>query len=299
VLAEERVLREVRADLDAAGLTAGVCVRDLRSGRQLLLDADRQLPLASVVKVPQAAAVLLRAGAPDGGLDLARPVVVTETDRSPGPTGLSRFRHRAEVAVEDLLYLSLALSDNTAADQLFRLLPPAEVTAVLHRRGHPGITVRHLIQDLHDSLVTRLGPDQQHLALALAARAATGDGGSLVPQLDTSSANAGSARALVDLLTDVWASTEDWAGRLRTLMGYNLLRHRLAPDLESDAARWSSKTGTFLTLRHEIGVLEHDDGQQVAVAVLSESRVAARVQPAAEAALGAAARRLHDVVRDA
>ncbi|WP_199539011.1 serine hydrolase [Desertihabitans brevis] len=299
MLAEERALREVRHDLAAAGLTAGICVRDLRTGRELALDADRQLPLASVVKVPLAAAVLLRAEAPAAPFALSDSLTVTEEDRTPGPSGLSRFRHRAEIAVEDLLYLALGLSDNTATDLLFRLVPPATVTEELRRRGHVDVTVRHPIQALHDSLLTRLGADQEHLALALAARAATGEGGSLVPQLDVSQANSGSARGLVGLLADIWSSTGAWAERLRALMGTNLLRQRLAPDLESDAARWSSKTGTFLTLRHEAGVLEHDDGQRFAIAVLSESRVAATVQPAAEAALGAAARRLHDVLRDA
>ena len=39
---------------------------------------------------------------------------------------------------------------------------------------------------------------------------------------------------------------------------------------------WSSKTGTLLHLRHEIGVVDHADGQSIAVAVLSESSDPAR-----------------------
>lgn len=38
---------------------------------------------------------------------------------TPGPTGLSRFRHPARLAVDDLLYLSTCVSDGTAADALF------------------------------------------------------------------------------------------------------------------------------------------------------------------------------------
>ena len=75
------------------------------------------------------------------------------------------------------------------------------------------------------------------------------------------------------------------------------MRHRIAPDLMSDSAQWSSKTGTLLHLRHEIGVVDHADGQSIAVVVLSESSNPAAVQPAAEAALGAAARALHDLLR--
>ena len=85
--------------------------------------------------------------------------------------------------------------------------------------------------------------------------------------------------------------------RTRALLARNVLRNRLAPDLESDASTWSSKTGTFLHLRHEVGVLEHHDGSTFAIAVLSESTVPARIQPAAEQALGFAARTLHDELR--
>lgn len=56
------------------------------------------------------------------------------------------------------------------------------------------------------------------------------------------------------------------AERVRDLLANNLLRHRLTPDFASDAARWSSKTGTLLNLRHEVGVVEHADGQAFAVA---------------------------------
>jgi len=80
-------------------------------------------------------------------------------------------------------------------------------------------------------------------------------------------------------------------------MASNILRQRLAPDFASDASRWSSKTGTLLNLRHEVGVVEHADGQTFAVAALTESRVAAIVQPGAEALMALVARRLRDAIR--
>lgn len=77
-------------------------------------------------------------------------------------------------------------------------------------------------------------------------------------------------------------------------MADNLVRNRLAPDFDSDASTWSSKTGMLLNLRHEVGVVEHADGQICATAVLTESRVAAGRQPGADALMGQAARRLRD-----
>ena len=59
------------------------------------------------------------------------------------------------------------------------------------------------------------------------------------------------------------------------------------------------KEGTVLQMRHEIGVLKHREPVALAIAVLSESSVPAQRQPAAERALGLAAKLLHDRVRSA
>ena len=75
------------------------------------------------------------------------------------------------------------------------------------------------------------------------------------------------------------------------------MKHRLAPDFATGAARWASKTGTFLNLRHEVGVVEHIDGTRFAVAALTESRVPIATQPVAEQTLGHIARTLHDTIR--
>ncbi|WP_350346801.1 serine hydrolase [Agromyces sp. G08B096] len=295
--ADRVVLRTAREHLAEAGLDASILVRDLRSGRELALDADVPYPLASVVKLPLALTVLRSATA--GRLDLARPVELRPDTRTPGPTGISRFQHSAVVAVEDLLYLALAVSDDTAADALFALCPPDLVTASLRQLGISTITVRHTIAELHRTLASVLSPAERPQALSLAIAAATTGGGHLIPQLDVTSANAGTARGLADLLELIWTDDRlaEERDRLRALLGANLLRHRLAPDLESDEAAWFSKTGTFLHLRHEAGVVGHSDGTSIAVVVLSRSNVPARVQPAAEQALGHVARLLHDQVR--
>ncbi|PRY00719.1 serine hydrolase [Allonocardiopsis opalescens] len=293
---EARLLAEVTDLLDRAGLRAGICVRDLETGREIALDADRAFPLASVVKLPLVMALLIRHDRGDGpALDDA--VDIDPAHSTTGPGGLSRFRRPARIAVDDLMYLAMCVSDNAAGDELFRLCPPEEVTAALRKRGHRDITVRHLVDDLQRSVAERLGDEGPHLALALAIRSATRGGGDVIPQLDVARANVGTARALTDLLADIWSATGPWAVRLRELMAANMLRQRLAPDLESDVARWSSKAGTFLTLRHEAGVLEHEFGDRYAIAVLSESSVPARAQPAADAALGEAARLLHRHLR--
>ncbi|MFI2713954.1 serine hydrolase [Micromonospora sp. NPDC018662] len=293
------VVRDARDLLDEAGLDGAFLVRDLDTGAEIGFDTDTPYPMASLVKVPLAVAVLERIAR--GELDPAAPVdVLPGRITTPGPTGLSRFRHPARIAVDDLLYLSTSISDSVAADALFELVPPTAVATELRRLRVDGITVRHRAGDLADTPAERLGPDHAHLAHSLAIGAATPGQGHPVAQLDVTRANAGSARAFADLLHALWrpsAIQEATAARVRALMGENLHRQRLAPDFTSDASRWSSKTGTLLHLRHEAGVVEHADGRSYAVVAFTASRVPAVAQPGSEATMAQVARSLHDHLR--
>jgi beta-lactamase class A len=281
-------------------------VRDLATGQEIGIDPDVELPIASLVKVPLAISVLKRIHA--GRLDGAQAVEISPQEYGGrSGVGLTRFRHPARVAVDDLLYLSLAISDNAASDALFALVPPAQVQQKLRTMKIFGIVVRHTMGELEPSPADTLAPSQVHLAHLLAIDAGTAGRGHPVAQLDIGKANTGTARAFVDLLELLWSKhthadgeeriTAEVAARTRELMRGNLIAQRLAPDFASDAATWSSKTGTLLNLRHEVGVVEHEDGTAVAVAALTESSVPAALQPAAEARMGEVARALHDRLR--
>lgn len=294
-----KVLREARQALRDGGLRGSFLVRDLDTGDELGIDPEVEYPVASLVKVPLAVATLERVAR--GELEAATPIVVQPGRvTTPGPTGLTRFRYPTTVAIDDLLYLSIAISDGTATDALFALTPPDAVAAELRRLGHDRIAVRHLMQDLVETPAERFGPDEAHLAHSLAIAATTRGQGHPLAQLDISRANTGSARAFIDLVHGLWRPSTvhpATAARVRELMGSNVIRHRLAPDFSSDSATWSSKTGTLLNHRHEVGVVEHADGRTFAVAALTESHVAAAIQPEAEALMAHVARTLRDHLR--
>jgi beta-lactamase class A len=295
----ERVIRELRGMLKDAGLSGSFLVRDLSNGNEIGIDPDLEYPIASLVKVPLAVAVLERMQ--DGRIDGATMIDVPPGRiTSAGPTGLSRFRHPARIAVDDLLYLCIAISDNVAADTLFDLVSPAEVHRAMLDAGITGITVRHTMRDLIETPAERFEPGNVHLAHSLAIGSRTSGRGHALAQLDVSRANSGTARAFADLLEALWVPSRIPAGaaaQVRLLMAHNLIRHRLAPDFSSDASKWSAKTGTLLNERHEVGVVEHDDGGVFAVAALTESTVPAVIQPAAEALMAHVARTLHDYLR--
>ncbi|HET6710700.1 serine hydrolase [Amycolatopsis sp.] len=295
----EALVRDLRAELAESGLRGSFLVRDLRTGAELGIDPDREYPMASLVKVPLAAATLTRIHR--GELDPATRLEVAPGGvTTPGPIGLTRFRHPASVAIGDLLYLSTSLSDGTAADVLFGLTPPSEVTRMLGEWGLGGIAVRHLMQDLVETPAERFEAGEVDLAHALAIGAATAGQGHRLRQLDVTRANAASARALIELLQALWTPSKiaaPVAAGVRELMANNVIRHRLTPDFASDAARWSSKTGTLLNMRHEAGVVEHADGGVFAVVALTESRVPAVLQPEAEVRMARVARALRDQLR--
>ncbi|MER5371338.1 serine hydrolase [Streptomyces sp. NPDC002722] len=298
-MSTETLLSEMRRQLHEGGLHGCLLVRDLDTGEEVGIAPDTQLPSASLVKVPLALATAerIRRGELDGATTIdVRP----GRTATPGPTGLSRFRHPVRIAIDDLLYMSTCVSDGVAADVLFGLTPPAQVTDMLREFGLRGITVRHSLDELSDTPLERFDASQAHLALSLAIDAGTGGRGHRVPQLDTTRASSGSARAYVELLQALWTPSAihpEVAERVRALMAHNLIRHRLAPDFSSDASTWSSKTGTLLNLRHEIGVVEHSDGRSFAIAALTESLVPASAQPGADALMAQVARTLRDHLR--
>jgi beta-lactamase class A len=294
-----RLLRDVAAELDAAGLRGWFLVRDLGTGEEVGIDPDVRVPLASVVKVPLAMAVLERVASGALSEDTLLRLEPGNSDAI-GPVGVTKFRHPAQVALSDVVYLSTSLSDSVAADALFDLVSPKEVTRYLERVGVEGLVVRHVMADPAAPPAEAL-VETPELAQTLATRGGTPGGGHLVRQLDRAHANVGSARACVDLLARLWSRPspvdDDVAARVRALMRDNVSRNRLWPDFASDASSWSSKTGTLLNLRHEIGVVEHRDGDRFAVAALTESRVPAGVQPVADATMARVARRLRDHLR--
>lgn len=127
-MTDAQAVDRARQALQQAGLRASLLVRDLRSGRELGIDPDFVYPVASLVKVPLALATLERLSR--GELDGAMPITLSPDGRVGGVSnGVSRFRHPATIALDDVLYLSTALSDNASADALFALTPPAAVPA--------------------------------------------------------------------------------------------------------------------------------------------------------------------------
>ncbi|RIQ34163.1 serine hydrolase [Jiangella rhizosphaerae] len=292
-----RTAHDIRADWARTGLRGALYARNVDTGEDLGFDVHVPYALASVSKLPLALVVLDLIAA--GELDPAQPVDLVPGQSTPGPTGAALFRHPSRIALEDLLLLMLSVSDNAAADAVFALVPPERVTATLQGWGCEGIVVRHPMRLLYEAAAA-VAPDDPVLALELAVRATTDGGGHVLPTLDVAAATSGTAAGLVSLVERIWTddvSVPAATARLRELLGYQVNRNRMTSELAGDSVTVASKTGTFLNLRHEAGMVTTSAGDRIAVAALTASTVAARSQPEADRAIGRAARAAVDVLR--
>lgn len=120
----ETRLEAVVDDAAAAGVTLSVAVTDL-SGRfgsaSLLAGGDERVKAASIIKLPLLALLMDEVDA--GTLDLDTVVTIPAGDRNiVGGAGTLRFREfPVDITVEELMTLTVQVSDNTATNVLIDL----------------------------------------------------------------------------------------------------------------------------------------------------------------------------------
>lgn len=194
--------------------------------------ADDAVHPASVIKVLLAFAC--------SELDGSHRLRLGDTERTPGPVGLSLFRHEAELSVRDAVTLMLTISDNVVADALYRLVGSERIRALAAALG------------LHD---TRM---ECSLGELIERRDVSADG----PVSTT-------ARDQTTLLRAIWA--EPAAKPVRWAMQRQLTRDRLAAAFGAGAEVAAKSGGFFGIWRNEIGVVTLADTSAYAIAVFAEA----------------------------
>jgi beta-lactamase class A len=290
-LAAERIVEE----WSELAITGQLLARNIDTDEELGFDVDRRVPLASVIKVPLALVVLEAIAL--GELDPASRMEVDPLS-SIGPTGVAAFRFPATIAVADLVLLILAVSDNASADALLDLVGIAAVNDAVQRWGCPGIRLRHSMRRMHQS-ASDASNGKLSLAMELAIQSDE-TGQRVIEPLHPDYANIGSAADLVTLLQRIWRdeiSDPRATAELRRMMSLQVFTQRLSSELRTDTIRVSGKTGSFLHLRHEIGVVESATGDRVAIAALTRTARPAAIAPDVDLAIGAAARTAFETLR--
>jgi beta-lactamase class A len=293
------VAEAIARDWEYLDISGHFLARNIDTGEELGFDVRAPVPFASVIKVPLALVVLEAIAR--GEIDPATPIVV-DPARSVGSTGVSAFRFPARIAVADLVLMMLSVSDNASADALIELVGGDAINDAVRAWGCAGIRFRHPLQRLHDS-AHRAADGKVALALELAIQSDQ-TGRHTIEPLDPGHANVGTAADLVALLQRVWRdeiSERGATAELRRLMGMQMFTHRLASDLRSDTLRVSGKTGSYLHLRHEIGVVEtvapDPNRARVAIAALTRTGRPAAIAADVDLAIGDAARTAFEELR--
>lgn len=281
---------------DTAGVSGWLHAVDLDSGAEVDVGADEPVVLASVFKV--AVLVALYRAADAGRLRLDDRVKIAG-DRTTGVTGIGAMVDDVELSLRDLALLMVSVSDNAATDAVVDQLG---LDAVGRTVADLGLERTAVVASCADQLAA-LSDDFTHSGLPVAQ--ALGDPAVLAsfrvldPTAPTT--NRGTARDTTRLLTSIWrdeAASAEACREMRRLLTLQVCRHRLASGFPEAGYRVAAKSGMFMTVRAEAGVVEGPDGGRYAVAVFARCTRAELLDPAADAVLGVAARLAVDQLRN-
>jgi beta-lactamase class A len=98
----------------------GFVIKDLQSGRTIVHNPDKRFPSASMVKIPIMAACYK--AAEEGRISLQDALKLERKDKVRGSGVLRAAPSGTPVTVDNLIYLMITDSDNTAANMLIELL---------------------------------------------------------------------------------------------------------------------------------------------------------------------------------
>ena len=288
---------QTREMFEQAGCSGQLCVQSLYQARELAIDADVQAVAASVIKVCVALAAETQFAT--GQLDRRERLLLPAAARSPGPVGFSLFRDDVEASLQDLVVAMLTISDNDATDALIRRVGIDTVNDVCAGLGLTGTVLVTDEGTIASSIAHEAGfaswdamwewADKPHPAAderALVAKIPTMT--ALTPATTTRT----TARDMATLLRLIWtgaAGPPAACQRVRTLMGQQLTKNRLAAAFPPPATV-SAKSGSLVgVVRNEVGVIEYPDGRVWCAAVLAQSHEPWANTAAINAVIGAAA----------
>ncbi|MFG3102246.1 serine hydrolase [Streptomyces sp. NPDC048182] len=269
--------------------------RDIDTGRETGHRADEPVVVASLRKIPVALAYAREAAA--GRLDRAARHTVTAAHREGGGVGTDSCLHDVTMSTRDLAFFMLSMSDNAATDALMEILGVERVRALVTELGCPRLPVGRY-RDLWDPVWAELGIDAGgDLDAQLAAVGEERIRG--LAMLDPRRSAAGTPRQITSLLTAIWrdrAGPAEACAEVRELMSHQLSVHRLVAGFEPEV-RVAAKNGALWGILNEAGVVEYPDGGRYAVAVFLRTPELEGRDPAADTAIGRAARAAVDHLR--
>jgi beta-lactamase class A len=271
----EQAIRDANASI-------GVAIRHIESGDEVMINADTPVPLASVVKIP----VLVEAyrQLADGRFKLGDRWLLEPRYKALGSGILTQFDDGLEPTVKDLLTLMIIISDNTATDIVMDRLGIETINSTMHQVG---LTHTHVARTLHDIFTDMLpsadpGQDRYALARWEAEHGVRRDGFSYSLGPDNNVSTPREMTRLVEMIFKAEILTRDACDSMLEMMLKQQLNDRL-PRFLPPGTRIAHKTGTFVGVRNDCGIITVNDHSHVAVTTLSTwDQDAFRRDPVAE-----------------
>lgn len=248
--------------------------------------SDELVVSASVFKLPVLVELFRQAYVE--GLDIRKPFEVP-MPYTLGPTGLSQMYDPITMSLRDLSLLMMSVSDNAATDVICDVVGIDNVNATLRSLGHPLTEILFPCRGIFATMFEDAGvasadewkgdPTPELVAKLRAGK----------PAETTRTTPRESARLLAQIWRDEGmpaAACEE----VRRVLRAQVWPHRLASGFPELTIKTAGKTGTILGWKNEAGVVEYADGRRYAVATFTLTARLEDIGPAADAAIGKAAR---------
>ncbi|ONI77797.1 serine hydrolase [Actinosynnema sp. ALI-1.44] len=284
----EQRIRDVFVDAGTAGWLHAMPLHRTPPGREVDVDADEPVVMASVYKLVLLVALCRRFE--DGLLDPQSTVRVNPASCTPGPTGISTFLDPITMSWRDLAASMMTVSDNAAADVILGEVGLDAVQRLLVEEDLTGTRIIGGTADVAATLMRETGTSTTAQAFALIS---DNDEVRTVSAYNPVYTSATTPRDMTRLLSLIWSDavvSAEQCAFIRRLMGMQVWSHRIRAGFPFGDVRVSGKTGTIGAVRNEIAVVEYAGELPIAVAVFTFAARADLALPAVDAAIAEAAR---------
>jgi beta-lactamase class A len=252
-------------------VTFGVAIKYLESGEEVVLNADRTYQLASVFKIPVLVTAMQQIDA--GRLNLDDRIELKEVHKT-SPSGILAFlREGLQPTVEDLLMLMIIISDNTATDMVLDLVGgPQAVNASLRKLGFSEAEI-NIAMSVHDLFEDVFGTSECLLKESEIVARIKQTGVNLEGEVyrEGSTTNVATPLAinrLNEMLFRGQVASREACDRALDIMLHQTLDTRLPSQLPPGTPV-AHKTGTFIGVRNDSGIIYISDDVHVAITVLT------------------------------
>ena len=293
VTSEPTAAKRLHQLFERADVEGFVHAVDIDSGSEVGYRADQPVVAASTFKVPVLVELFRQADA--GLIDLAEQVTIDVDARAPGPTGLSVMLDPVSLSWRDLALWMIVVSDNAATDVICDRVGIDKVNATMQALALPTTVLETDCRGIFASLVEDAGvASVEEIPFAPEDELLT-----RLRAVDPAETDRTTAYDMATLMRLIWtdaAASGEACEQMRRILLSQVWPHRLATGFPEDDVVTGGKTGTIILWRNEAGVAVFPDARY-AVAVYTRSRRPRLKNPAADAAIGAAARVAVDSLR--